>query len=276
MLPTIKQLELALSVLEYTDEVKAALHLVMPISEIMGIAVVKTSKGWYWRGALLEVGENVPTSVLKFVKNNANPEDSFLDLDAPQESWLKISKSGSRLVAFGAEFLFGAPTLLGEPSLRAEDFQDALRYWKEHGSNPLTLTSSRGTTLLIDQDENCWFLRNAQKVETAQLASSESIDLEELGADIAKDLNAKLVGFLQIGSNSAGLEVEYHFSVDRHSVIVPVIIARSSFIIGVQSGDLLDVLDWEEIPGWVWRGWDRWSNSKVAENLRSGILARFP
>lgn len=278
VLPTIKQLKLALDSLDYASEVKAALHLGLPVSEIVGVGATKTAKGWSWRGSVLEIDGDVASSVINFIRVNSRPTDVFLDLDAPQVSWLKIDNSGSRKVAFGSDILFSGPLLLGDASLKPEDFKEALLYWQEHRDNPLTLTTAKGTSLVIDSDAKCWFLRNASTIEKVKPLAKEEADLDEVGADIAQELNAKLVGFLRLGQRDTGLEIEYHFSLSSQdqNIVIPVILTGNSVILGVQSHDLLDPLDWAEIEGWVWRGWDRWSNSKIAEHSKSGILARFP
>ena len=112
--PSAEQISLALGRLPNypRDEAQAltrALHLALPADEIPLMVVTRESDGLHYRGTVIPEGDGVAEVASRVARAGWRRDDLFLDLDAEPSSWIKVVRSGSRRIAFGARLLFGTP-----------------------------------------------------------------------------------------------------------------------------------------------------------------------
>lgn len=221
---------------------------------------------------ILEGGDPVKMACLMRSRTELE-DDAYLDLEAEPQLWLKVETSGSRQVAFGSEILFGGPALLGENGIDEDFFYEASRI-SSSSEEPALIQLKGKPAVIVDIFDDVWYLRGEKKTAKSAFRNT-TLDMGDFGKELENDLGLKLIGDMRIGRQMQGYEHEYYFSLGPWRVVVPVVAGQGVLNVGVETYGLLDVPSAEVPDGWLWRGWDPWSNSWIGEHLKSGVLARF-
>jgi hypothetical protein len=114
--------------LPVSPSLAVAFHLALPIGVVPQVAIRARLGEFYYRGAATKTAANVYVTAARLAAMGHQPDDVYLDLSeqADPHSWIKVVRSGSRLVAFGTATLFGAPEISLIPGVRLTALNNAL------------------------------------------------------------------------------------------------------------------------------------------------------
>jgi hypothetical protein len=245
--PSAEQISLALGRLPNypRDEAQAltrALHLALPADEIPLMVVTRESDGLHYRGTVIPEGDGVAEVASRVARAGWRRDDLFLDLDAEPSSWIKVVRSGSRRIAFGARLLFGTPELSLEDGVPEEVAYAVVQLAIDQAVQAPQILFLSSEPVLLDGDAASWTLRSGDTMRWSEgppmamgnltLGFAERIRVE-LGGD-----TVELVELVHGQDDSSDVEVivergEWEF-------IVPAVITHAAEVIGVPSGAMVE------------------------------------
>jgi hypothetical protein len=126
--PTPQELKAAMTRLPVAPSLAVALHLALPKCEVPSVSVRVRLGELYYRDAHIVTAANVYVTASRLAALGHQAADEYLDLseDTNPHSWVKVIKSGSRMVAFGTTTLFAAPEISLIPGVRLAALESAL------------------------------------------------------------------------------------------------------------------------------------------------------
>ena len=98
-----------------THWAEMALHLALPVTDVVGLHARVVGDQVTWRGTTVTVEAaflpTVATRIADLVAGAAEPADVFLSLEQDPLCWIKPVRSGNRTLLAGTDILFGAPRM---------------------------------------------------------------------------------------------------------------------------------------------------------------------
>ena len=148
--PSGKQIRAALRRLPRDPGLAGALHLALPVGEVPSIAVRHTGRGLTYRGQLVPPRPDYADLAAEVARAGHMPSDCYLDLSEEPDGWVKVLRTGTKKVMFGAQLLFGAPRILLEPSLTEDAGIAVLKTWLDGSilAPPSIVTVGTGRVLV--------------------------------------------------------------------------------------------------------------------------------
>ena len=160
--PTPATLERAFARLPRDMNVNGALHLALPLGEVPSVAVRRVGDSYSYRGMSCRAGSSPAALAARLASLGHRHSDEYLDLAGEVAGWLKVLRSGSWQVAFGAELLFGGPRISLSVDLPAAAAGAALDAWRRKELvDPPGLLETRWGHLLVGGNRRRWQLVSA-------------------------------------------------------------------------------------------------------------------
>jgi hypothetical protein len=262
----------------------AALHLATPVSEAVGIAVRATDDGWRYRQCVVAATSDPYTDAAVLAAAGHRHEDTYLDLDATPDNWVKVRRSGCRRVAFGTDVLFGAPLVVLDdhvPDEAAGRFATRIATGDPIGS-PAVLNLA-GLVVLAEAGSRTWELTSPtaartgspSPVELGDIEMAGTVDVSACGSIIAAKLGAIAFDAEFVGQLRTGVVVIRYVLdlLDLWQAEVPAALSMSSELIGVPVTQVAPASPETLPPGWQWLGRYIYDDAVVACHRDSGIQA---
>jgi hypothetical protein len=142
-----------------------ALHLALPKTEVPSVSVRVRLGQLEYRGAHLVTAANVYVTASRLAALGHQVGDEYLDLgtQANPHSWVKVLRSGTKMVAFGTSTLFEAPEISLVPGVRLAALESALIGLEEGTLAPPSMVDDgTGRQILIEGTQKSWLLVPAQ------------------------------------------------------------------------------------------------------------------
>lgn len=260
--PSPEQISRALASLSEARDARQrltrALHLALPVTEAVSIAVEREPDALTWRGVRVAIDDDDALVAHSLAVAGRCDEDHFLDLEQPSAYWVKVIRSGARRHLFGAQLLFG----LGEISLDDgvdEGVAADVVAWALSGAEPPGVVGDA----LVDGTPQRWIVRSsALPVDGVGPAP---VSLEQIAETVRRELGGSDVEIVDFGDvHGRGREAELIVDRPDAELVVPVVLEGPGAVVGV-SGEAMVVT--EATPPWRLDGFDVLGASRQGDGV---------
>lgn len=202
-------------------------HLLTPITEAPGIQIQLNNSTLSWRRLAFNEKEVSRTALPRAlprlrgsVSNETSPSEKFLDLAFDPVHWVKPIRSGSRIILFGTDLLFGLPRVSLDLAVPLEAVPGILRHILSKRPTPTGPLATLEMDLLITGDQRSLLVspRDFTPPPSPPYPSPEAITA--LGAQIAKEIDGKLLFYVDLEGPGDIAHVEYIIHIEGYEALV--------------------------------------------------------
>jgi hypothetical protein len=239
---TADELAAALDRTHGDSRAAAALLLALPLGELPVVAAKLEQDRWQWRGVERDFTGDCVADVAALVFDGRQSGDRFVVPDGEPWQWVRPTRSGHKIIVWGADTLLGAPSMSADPDVTLDQIWSVLRAWW-HGElteAPAIYSGSDGD-VLVTGTEDAWHLLGAGH-SSAATAAADVRPLEvrtlSLCASLARSLGADQVVCDDFETTEWGTRTVARAHVDGYLIEVPVTFSPTSTLIGAGPHDL--------------------------------------
>ena len=160
--PTPEQLLAVLDNTTTSDDGLTVLHLATAVHVTVPVGADRDGGMWrIGRSRRPDTGDIVGDG-LRLVHDSFQEGDRYLDLSDPSRParFVKVRRSGSRLVAFGSDLLVGGPQVVAEPQVDPAALVSVLHAWQDQPDiGRAGVVRFGGVPLLVEGSDSYLLLR---------------------------------------------------------------------------------------------------------------------
>jgi len=144
-----------------------AFHLALPKGVVPSMAVRAKVGEFFYRGVSTKTAASVYVTASRLASMGHQVGDVYLDLSeqADPYTWVKVIRSGSKMVAFGTHTLFGAPYISLIPGVRLQAIKNVIEAsTKDELLTPALIDDGTGREIMVEGNADSWLLIPANSV----------------------------------------------------------------------------------------------------------------
>lgn len=175
------------------DPLHQAIHLALPVTDVVGIHAAPHAGVWTYRGRSLaqphfEPGTNYQRLCAEFaielVYPKISPNDSFLDLESPAYTWFKPVRSGELVLLAGVALVTNLADISVAPMVDPQSYRTIVEALLGATSLPADLVVYHSRTSLV--------ITNVSVQPKATSCAPTSV-IDEVASCVAEEIGGRLV-----------------------------------------------------------------------------------
>jgi hypothetical protein len=198
---------------------------------------------WHWRGIDTDFTGDPVADVAALVAAGRRSDDRFVVPDGEPWQWVRPTRSGHRIIVWGADTLLGAPAMSADPDVTLDQIWSVLKAWWYGELTEVPAVHGTGSDgVLVTGTADAWHIVGAGSALRGPDSATDIRPIEvrtlSLCSALARALGASHVSCTDVEVTEWGTRGVVRATVDGFHVEVPVTFSPTSTLVGVAPRDL--------------------------------------